>query len=133
MKTCLFDLTALALVSWREARGEGVAGVQAVLNVIKNRAIKQNKTPYEIIIAPWQFSSMTATGDPELGLWPKLTDVQWLECVDLSQKLLNGTLEDNTDGATFYYATTIKPPKWSYSMEKTIQIGKQIFMKEKNV
>jgi N-acetylmuramoyl-L-alanine amidase len=97
------DLVLMALTAWREARGDGFEAMQAVINVIVNRARHDNVSPYEECVRRLQFSSITAPGDPELGLWPAADDPQWKAANDLAQSAANGTLEDLTQGAVDYY------------------------------
>lgn len=98
------DQFLLALTAWRENRGGGVAGMQSVINVICNRALKRGTTPYAECVRRLQFSSITATGDPELTLWPALDDKQFAIAQQLVAAAAAGTLEDITGGAVDYYA-----------------------------
>ena len=123
------DAFMLALCAWRENRGGGVPGMQSVCNVIVNRVHKNQTTAYLEITKPWQFSSITAKADPELGLYPTLTDPQWIAAQSLAQEALAGTLEDLTGGATFYFAETIPPPSWAAQMTQTVTIANQVFFK----
>jgi hypothetical protein len=98
------DKFMLCLTAWRENRGGGQIGMQSVINCIVNRCAKDKSTPYQECIKRLQFSSLTATGDPELTLWPQPSDVQWLNAQDLVTQAEAGTLADLTGGATLYYA-----------------------------
>lgn len=124
------DQFMLALTAWRENRGGGYEGMQSVANVILNRARKRGDSAYEECIRPWQFSSITAKGDPELSLYPALNDPQWKLAQSIAQDAADGTLPDITQGATFYYALSIpNPPAWATAMQKTVEIQGQIFFK----
>lgn len=124
------DEFILALTCWRENRGGGYEGMQSVANVVLNRARKRGDSPYEECIRPWQFSSITAKGDPELILWPALSDPQWKLAQNIAQDAANGSLDDITGGATFYYALSIAhPPSWASAMQKTVEIQGQVFFK----
>ena len=113
------DQFLLALTAWRENRGGGYEGMQSVANVVLNRARKRGDSPYEECIRPWQFSSITAKGDPELVLWPTLNDPEWKIAQTIAQDAADGKLDDITGGATFYYALSIAhPPSWASAMEK---------------
>lgn len=106
-----------------EACGEGPVGLQAVANVIANRAKKHNITPYEVVSKPHQFSGFTA----------KNRDRLYSQCKDsadfLADFLLN--IEDLTDGAThFENVDVFGKPYWVDSMVKTIKIGNHTFYKE---
>jgi hypothetical protein len=93
-----------ALCAYRENRGGLVPGMQSVLNVLQNRAAARNTDVYTEAVRHLQFSSMTATGDPELTLWPSNVDPQWVQALSLTQQAAAGTLADITNGSTLYYA-----------------------------
>lgn len=124
------DQVILALTCWRENRGGGYAGMQSVANVVMNRAKKSGRSPYAECVLPWQFSSITAAGDPQLDVWPHENDSVWVTALGIADAAISGSLPDVTDGATSYYSSRMKQaPKWSASMTKTVEIGGQIFFK----
>lgn len=102
------DVFMLKLTAWRENRGAGTPGMHSVMNAILNRALKRGQPVYEVCTAPLQFSSISAPGDPETGLWPnaaKAADWQaWQIAGTLAAAAAAGRLVDLTDGATLYYA-----------------------------
>lgn len=116
-----------ALCIWREARGEGITGMQAVSNVIRNRAKKSKLTIYEEITKPLQFSAITAKGDPMLNVYPKSNDKQWLEAQDIVD---TENLEDITNGATHYFNPNVVMPSWADKLTKIGSIGNHDFYKE---
>ena len=97
-----YDLTALCL--WREARGEGLIGMQAVANVLANRAAKHKTSCDDEVMKPLQFSSMTAPGDKQLLIFPNGGDEMWRKAQQLSAAAKAHSLIDLTHGATLYYA-----------------------------
>jgi N-acetylmuramoyl-L-alanine amidase len=124
------DIVLGALTAWRENRGGGVPGMQSVINVLCNRAKEHSTSIYSEATRPWQFSSMTAPGDPQLRLWPALSDERFTEALDLMMQASKGTLADITGGATFYYALSMtEPPKWAATMKPTVTIANQKFFK----
>lgn len=124
------DLFLLALTAWRENRGGGYPGMQSVVNVIVNRARARGTTPYQECVRPWQFSSITAKGDPQLAMWPSPIDATWTTAQSIAQSASAGSLEDITGGATSYYALSMTtPPAWSASMTETVTIEGQKFFK----
>lgn len=124
------DQVVLALTIWRENRGGGYPGMQSVANVILNRARHRGTSPYEECVRPWQFSSLTAKGDPELILWPAVGDTSWAVAQSIAQSAMNGTLDDITQGATSYYALSMPtPPNWAATMIKTVEVEGQVFFK----
>jgi N-acetylmuramoyl-L-alanine amidase len=126
----LSDQFVLALTCWRENRGGGWEGMQSVANVVMNRAAHRKTSPYAECVRPWQFSSLTAKGDPELVLWPGPADTSWQTALSIAQAAADGTLEDITEGATSYYALSMKtPPYWAATMSPTVTIKNQKFFK----
>lgn len=124
------DKFILALTAWRENRGGGYPGMQSVVNVIVNRAQHRGTTPYQECVRPWQFSSMTAKGDPQLGMWPNPIDTTWQTAQSIAESASAGSLEDITQGATSYYALSMTtPPTWAASMTETVTIEGQKFFK----
>ena len=104
------DFAIAALTAWREDRGAGAEGMTAVLCVIRNRVKKHKTSYYAECIKPLAFSSLTAHGDQELGLWPNDTDPSWQMAQMLADGVINGTLADITGGSTLYYAPKSIPP-----------------------
>ena len=124
------DQFMLALTAWRENRGGGYAGMQSVANVIVNRARHRGTSPYLECVRPWQFSSITAKGDPQLGMFPSESDPTWVTAQSIAQAAANDSLEDITEGATSYYALSMTtPPYWAASMTPTVTIEGQKFFK----
>jgi N-acetylmuramoyl-L-alanine amidase len=115
---------------WREASGEGTAGMTAVAWVILNRMKQRRQTAEQVCLAKWQFSSMNGGNDPGMLRWPSANDMSFPQAFDIWQRCLNGTLPDPTRGATLYYATTIPAPTWTKSATFTVQIGRQRFYRE---
>ena len=122
----------LALCIYREARGEGTEGQIAVACVIRNRVRRNMTSYYSEIVKPWQFSSITAKGDPQLSVWPNILDTTWKQCQDIAAEVANGTVPDPTGGATLYYADSIPfPASWNRSkVAETVKIGHQTFFRE---
>lgn len=107
---------ALALVIWREARGEGEDGMRAVAHVIRNR-VEASHLPdswEDVIEAKWQFSSMTAPGDSQLVAWPKQPDQSFETAMQIAERVYGGLDFDLTNGAHFYANLAIVPPSSSF-------------------
>jgi N-acetylmuramoyl-L-alanine amidase len=107
----------LALMIWREARDQTLVAMTGVAWVVKNRVSHPGwwgNTVVEVIILKWQFSGMTADGDPNLVDWPQETDPSWGLCKEAATKVLNGKVPDPTFGAIEYYSLpyTSPPPAW---------------------
>lgn len=131
MKVTPGDVYATAVCLWREARGEGETGMAAVASVIYNRCRQRGMTATAVVMEPWQFSSMTAIGDPQLSLYAPPADPYWMTAQVLALAALRGTAADATHGATMYYADSLKefPKSWgnpsAYTF--TVKIGRHNF------
>lgn len=121
----------MARTIWGEARNQGIAGMQAVANVIINRVNKggwYGLTPEEVCKKKYQFSCWLPS-DPN---YKKLTTVdtsdrQFAQALDIAKKALNGEIGDNTGGATEYHTTAIRP-NWNWAkLQKTASIGDHVF------
>lgn len=128
-----WDVAIIALCAWREARGDGREGMRAVMHVVKNRAKAAGHSWASICAAPWQFSALTAHGDPELVIFPVHGQRDWESfetAMQLASDLLEGIdTEDITGGATHYFADGIPQPSWAKGMTQTARIGRQTFFK----
>ena len=144
----LAPASLLALCAYGEARGEGSEGIKAVLNVVNNRVkhrgwfidkeiAKVSSDYHGVILKPFQFSCFLPRDPNREKLLTVANDIQaamskeqvLVTCLDLSVKLINELLEDNTDGATYYHTKQIHP-SWADKFIKTAEIGNQIFYKE---
>lgn len=124
-----YQLCLLALVIWREARGEPNEGKQAVAHVIRNRVLRtpgQNQWDH-VITAKWQFSSMTAPGDRTLVEWPTTPDPQFEACMLIASDAFNGVGDDPTFGATHYANLKVCNPAWAKTMKVAAVIGNHTF------
>jgi N-acetylmuramoyl-L-alanine amidase len=108
------DLHSLALVAWKEARGEGDAGMDAVMHVIVNRAGHPGFAAklHDCIYGKNQFTSMSVPSDPEFNLQPKDGDPQFAFCMANAQGFQQDGLADPTQGAHFYADLTYVTSGW---------------------
>jgi spore germination cell wall hydrolase CwlJ-like protein len=124
-----------------EARGEGEAGMQAVLNVIMNRANGNFSKAKELVLAPKQFSMWNGVSDPAtfaINLGKQVRDnevggkdkAMYMKAAGLVDQAMKGTLKDITGGAQYYFNPSIVLPSWAKSMKKTVSIGNHDFYKE---
>ena len=142
------DEVILALTCWRENRGgkPQPQAMQAVANVVLNRAKTHSTDAWTECTRAEQFSSLTAKGDPELILWPAKNDPEWQMALSLAAEAAGAGLTDLTGGATLYYAphgqtwaarftlpngTVIPfPDHWQESkVVYTATVGAQVFFK----
>lgn len=126
------DLFMTTLCLWREARGEGEQGMIAVGCVIRNRAARQKASPYSVVVQPWAFSSISASADPQLRLWPKESDPTWIAAQKIAANVLTTPIPDVTHGATLYHDDSIVfPSTWNRkAVEPTVKIGRLNFYRE---
>ena len=125
-----YDKVMLALTMWREARGEGAEGMRAVGHVIANRVAMANAPWDHVITKKWQFSSITAVDDPQLGVWPEQPDATFDTAMQLIDGIYNYTdTPDPTHGATHYFNPHIVLPSWASLMVKVATIGNHDFYK----
>lgn len=142
----LTPVQLLALTGYGEAGREGDAGIAAVMNVVKNRTKDPGQFAdseilsltgsiyHAVILKHYQFS-MYNLGDPvrpkaELfaETWPTtvVANSYIKNCYNLAQQVLNGTIGDNTRGATFYHAISVSP-SWAATIPYIGQIGGHLF------
>lgn len=98
------DMKSLALCAWKEARGEGVYGMQAVMWVCVNRSQAPGfpKSLHDVIYGKNQFTSMSRPDDPQFNLAPPENDTSWLGALVVANQVLQGVLQDVTRGAQYY-------------------------------
>jgi len=125
----------LAAVLVLEAGGEGQEGMQAVMNVIMNRAGGSAEKFYLEAIRPKQFSVLnSAKGWPWRNFSPTIERARsrgklWTSALALVEKAQAQNLPDITKGATHYYATSIRQPSWASEMEETLVLKNHRFLK----
>jgi spore germination cell wall hydrolase CwlJ-like protein len=112
-----FETSLLALVVWREARGEGYPAMLAVACSIRNRVERPSwwgHTFAEVIGKKWQYSSMAAPNDPQLLKYPlSELDQNFSDAMKAATDTISGLALSPVPGADSYYDTSIRPPKWA--------------------
>ena len=120
----------LALVVWREARGESYEGKAAVASSIMNRVTRPSWWGHDVlsvVFKKWQYSSMTDPKDKQLAIWPQKFALDWIECLQVASNAVDGILKNPVPGADGYYDISIPPPKWATPETFVKQIGKLRF------
>ena len=110
------DVFYLALVVWREVRGASHAAQVAVACSVMNRVKRPGwwgKDVSSVATKKWQYSSLAAPGDPQLILWPVLSDSSWLGSLEVAYDVIHGGEVSPMPGADSYYDDSIPPPKWT--------------------
>jgi N-acetylmuramoyl-L-alanine amidase len=128
--TKIQDICFLALVLWREARGEPRDGQIAVAHSIMNRVQRPSwwgKNVLEVITKKWQYSSMTDPKDLQLTTWPQPGDTRWQQCMEIAHGVYHGTITNPAPGADSYFADSIAPPKWADPKKFVVKIGHHSF------
>ena len=126
----LAEHKCLSEVLYYEARGEGAGGQKAIAEVIFHRINHGNygqsicAVVYEGSKRPGCQFSFTCNGDMKR---PKHVRA-WRDAQELAARILTGEvrLRNTTGGATNFHATSVAPD-WSYTLEKTTQIGNHVF------
>lgn len=113
------DLKTLASILQGEAGGEGVSGMQAVANVIQNRA-SQNFSGYgngliDQALAEQQFQGQARNPSKAAR--------------DVAAKLINGQVPDITGGALYYANPTDSSAQWARNLNggNALKIGNHFF------
>ena len=120
-----YDQTFEATTIILEAGGEYDEGsLEAVYEVIYNRAIKQSKSFSEICLANKQFSCWNDKDIME-NIEKASNHPRWNEAMKIAY---SDPKSNYTNGADHYHADYVNP-YWAKSLVKTTKIGRHIFYK----
>jgi spore germination cell wall hydrolase CwlJ-like protein len=120
-----YESVLLALVIWREARGEPQETQLWVAWAIRRRAEHHgwwnpSGTLTGALVQPRQFSSLTNPGDPQLTVFPThrlqagsyVPDPSFLSAMMLADQVMAmDPTKDPTGGSDSFFDDSIKPPK----------------------
>lgn len=130
-----YAVDVLARTIWGESRGQSLAGMEAVANVVLNRVkIAQARgrfwwghTIIEVCRKPFQFSCWNGN-DPNLPKLLAVTErnIHFVTALRIARRAVMGTLVDNTKGATHYHAHYVSP-RWARGQTPSVIIGDHIF------
>lgn len=134
------DTDILARTLYGEARGESLAGIQAVASVILNRQAVVLARPGRarqfggpaigsICRAPWQFSCWLES-DPNFRALNGATIIgaAFQTCTSVARQAVAGQLVDATGGADHYCVTKIADrTAWARGRKPTVIIGAHSF------
>jgi N-acetylmuramoyl-L-alanine amidase len=131
------DTDTLARTIWGEARGESLAGKEAVANVVMNRVEQAQKrgemwwgnSITEVCLKKYQFSCWLEN-DPNYFKLRAVgsDDPNFATCLRIARRAVQGTLNDNTNGADHYHASYVAP-KWADRCTPVAEIGNHLFYK----
>jgi N-acetylmuramoyl-L-alanine amidase len=127
-----YELVLLALVLWREARGEGAQGMLGVACSIINRVKHPGWWGSDlagVITKKWQYSSITDPQDPQLTRFPIGNDPSFLAALDVAEIAIGGQFRNPVGEADSYHDVSIEPPKWATDLCFVTQIGRLKFYK----
>lgn len=118
-----------ALCVWREARNQAYTAMIGVAWVIRNRVTARLDLA-AVVTKRYQFSSLTAPGDPNLVDWPQMADASWEAACAAVDGVFGGVVADNTGGAIFYYSPPLSEPPVGWGpVVVTTKIGALTFCK----
>jgi spore germination cell wall hydrolase CwlJ-like protein len=114
-------LLCLAAAIYHEARGEPEQGQQAVALVTMNRAEWENKRVCREVHKPGQYSWV--------GTGAKHSDKDaWQRARKVAADVLDGRVDDFTDGATYFHARKARP-SWRRRLHYVMTVGGHRFYK----
>ncbi|MDB5491192.1 MAG: cell Wall Hydrolase family protein [Micavibrio sp.] len=132
------EANVLARTIWGEARGEGVAGMQGVGNVVMNRVrIARQKGKFwwgndviGVCQKPYQFSCWNK-GDANFEKIQAVDgrDLVFASAMRLGFRAVIGQLADITGGATHYHAAGMMP-NWARGQVPSATIGRHVFYRD---
>lgn len=115
----------LASAVYFEARGEPIEGQLAVADVVLNRVASERypDTICEVVIQPWQFSFVNATGsipaaDRSSEAWRKAVAIARIAMADVGRKVSEDVL--------WYHADYVSP-SWGRRLDREAKVGLHIF------
>ncbi|MEO0795805.1 MAG: cell wall hydrolase [Verrucomicrobiota bacterium] len=132
-----YDRLLLASCAVLEAASEGEKGMQAVLNVVYNRADGDIHRVIGVIARPKQFTALnsaTQARNPDYGpiIERATSDPAFSDAYALVVLMERGELADITGGADHYHADYGETPYWTVDMEPTRKIGNHQFYRSDN-
>jgi N-acetylmuramoyl-L-alanine amidase len=116
------SLLWLSLNIYHESRGEPEIGQLAVAHVTLNRALEENKSLPDVILAPYQFSW---TFQKKSYAPLEINPLQ--ESLRIALKAM--TTPDFTEGSTYYHHVTVAP-RWTASKISTGRYGSHKFYRQ---
>lgn len=132
------DRDILARTLWGEARGESLAGQIAVACTIRNRVNDGKDKSWwgegyaGVCQKSYQFSCWNRN-DPNFAYLSGAKQIPFRELAlarIAADQVIDGKVPDPTDGATHYYATTIKAPAWAAKAKQTLKLGGHVFFRD---
>ncbi|HET7597543.1 MAG TPA: cell wall hydrolase [Burkholderiales bacterium] len=123
-------ITCLSRTIYWEAKGEGVAGMEAIANVVMNR-LGHGGFPETVCGVVTQGRERGAC---QFSWWcdgrpdDALDDKSYADAKEIARRALNRQLADRTHGALYFHHRKATP-KWAAQYLKTAEIGEHFFYK----
>lgn len=120
----------LALLIWREARGESVDAQIAVACTVRERVIHPGwwgRNWVEVITKKFQYSSLADPNDKQLTNYPQEADEEFAIAMSVAEDVMAGTVQSKAQGATHYFDDSISAPNWAQADKFIARIGRLNF------
>jgi spore germination cell wall hydrolase CwlJ-like protein len=122
------DLDCLTTAVYYEARGEGLAGMQAVAQVVLNR-VRHPAFPKTVCGVVYQGAAakgcqFSFACDPSIGRGGET--VAWRRARDVAAKALGGYVMVDVGNATHFHALRVSPG-WGSNLLRVAQVGSHVF------
>tara|TARA_R110000851_G_scaffold96526_1_gene209467 strand:+ start:4090 stop:4530 length:441 start_codon:yes stop_codon:yes gene_type:complete len=106
-----------------EARGESLAGIRAVANVVLNR-VKSKRWPNTICKVVYQYKQFSWANKQQARHPLNVAYTQHVQ--NVVSRAIAGKLKDNTRGATHYHTLAVRPG-WRKRLVRIKTIGFHVF------
>jgi spore germination cell wall hydrolase CwlJ-like protein len=113
-----------------EAGNQSYEGKVAVANVIANR-VRAHAYPdsiCKVVTQDKQFSYLEDESKHKLVINNRIDKVAYLRSLAVGYAVAEGRINDNTGGATHYYAYKIIKPYWANEWNTKVKIHDHIFL-----
>jgi spore germination cell wall hydrolase CwlJ-like protein len=123
-------IICLARTIYWEAKGEGVAGMEAVANVVMNRLGHESfpNTICEIVRQGQEQSTCQFSWWCDGRMDAAEEEKSYSIAREIARKALNQQLTDRTHGALYFHHEKVTP-SWSAEYTKTVKVGEHVFYK----
>lgn len=114
-----YEMVLLAILVYREARGESHEAKIAVAHTVMNRVANPawwGRDVVGVITKRWQYSSLTDPKDRQLTVWPQRHDRAFEECLTVASLVLTKVYNSPLKGIDSYYDDSLQGdarPKWA--------------------
>jgi spore germination cell wall hydrolase CwlJ-like protein len=123
-------IICLARTIYWEAKGEGIAGMEAVANVVMNRLGHEGfpNTICEIVMQGQEQSTCQFSWWCDGRMDAAEEEKSYAIAREIARKALNQQLTDRTNGALYFHHEKVTP-SWSAEYTKTTKVGEHVFYK----